>query len=160
MHGLILRQAYLYWQDQPENNVNTSLAAIARALGSANAANHRREVLLTMTKGSAGGWRIASHRIASHRIASHRTSGSPLALRGSVVQGWRAGRPGRAPVTRPFVARRSLSRNIRIVARPGDCTRRRARSTSASVDTNNFEQHSMMICPFFLTLLQRTSLTP
>ena len=96
----------------------------------------------------------------AHRIASHRTSGSPLALRGSVVQGWRAGRPGRAPVTRPFVARRSLSRNIRIVARPGDCTRRRARSTSASVDTNNFEQHSMMICPFFLTLLQRTSLTP
>ena len=101
-----------------------------------------------------------AHCIASHRIASHRTSGSPLALRGSVVHGWRAGRPGRAPVTRPFVARRSLSRNIRIVARPGDCTRHRTRSTSASVDTNNFEQHSMMICPFFLTMLQRTSLTP
>ena len=75
-----LRQAYDYWQDQPDNNVNTSLAAIARALRSADTANQRREVLLTTTNDSARSWHIASHQRqspGSKRFSSPGMAGRP-----------------------------------------------------------------------------------
>ena len=70
---------------------------------------------------------------ASPCIASHRTGRSPLALRGLVVQGQPAERDDPQSHA-PFVARQSLSCNIGIIARPGDCKRHGARTTSASVD--------------------------
>ena len=101
--------------------------AIARALGSSDAANQRREVLLTTTNDDD---KRQCTELA-HRIATHRTACSPLALEGLVVQGWPAGHTHHSLLVGHFLAT-STSLLDQETVRGAAPARHQHRSTSAT----------------------------